>query len=70
MIQLTNTDKFKKHARKKKAVKYVKSPEELRLNSGASEMDMKLVYECLYANIPDKDKKNKIEIEEENELTI
>ena len=59
MIQLTNTDKFKKHARKKKAVKYVKSPEELRLNSGASEMDMKLVYECLYANIPDKDKKTK-----------
>ena len=53
MIKLKNTQEFRKYAKKKK-VKYVKSSEDLKLNSGASEMDIELVHKCLYANTPEE----------------
>lgn len=53
MIKLKNTKKFKEEARKKEKVTYITQPlQDYTLDSGASEMDKKLVNECLYANVP------------------
>ena len=57
MIVLKDVEKFEQLAKEYK-VKYLKSPEsrggyiEPRKDSGASSINMDLVAECLYANIP------------------
>ena len=53
MIKLKHTKSFKEEARKKGKVTYHTQPlQDYALDSGASEMNMKLVEECLYANVP------------------
>lgn len=51
MIKLKHTKKFREKAKEVKTVN-TQSLQDYALYSDTTEMDMKLVNECLYANVP------------------